>query len=100
MEPYTTIESGNGYKIKHIIIKSGETLPLQIHHHHIEYWIIISGTAEIKIDNKIKFLCKGENEFIQSGIKHGIKNPGIIPLEIIEVQMGEYLEENDIVLFE
>lgn len=96
---YTLLEE-NGYKIKRITIKPGRRLSLQRHYHRSEHWIVVKGTARILVDGKELLIRSGESTFVPAGAIHRIENPGKIPLEIIEVQIGEYLEENDIERFE
>ncbi|HNX16837.1 MAG TPA: mannose-1-phosphate guanylyltransferase/mannose-6-phosphate isomerase [Methanoregula sp.] len=97
---YTVLEDVKGYKIKRITVKPGRQLSLQLHHHRSEHWVVVSGTAHIELNGETKLLRQGESTFVQSGVRHRLMNPGVIPLEIIEVQLGEYLEEDDIVRFE
>lgn len=97
---YTVLEDGGIYKIKRVTVKPGERLSLQLHHHRSEHWVVVSGTAEVELDGETKFLRKGESTYVHSGTMHRLKNPGLIPLEVIEVQLGDYLEEDDIVRFE
>jgi mannose-1-phosphate guanylyltransferase/mannose-6-phosphate isomerase len=97
---YTVLEDTPIYKIKRVTVKPGERLSLQLHHHRSEHWIVVRGTAEVQLDGETRLLRKGESTFVHSGIMHRLKNPGLIPLEVIEVQLGEYLEEDDIVRFE
>ncbi|MEM1999403.1 MAG: sugar phosphate nucleotidyltransferase [Archaeoglobaceae archaeon] len=92
---YTLLEE-NKYKIKRITVKPGKRLSLQRHYHRSEHWIVVSGTAKIIVDGKEILLRKGESTFVPAGSLHRIENPGKIPLEIIEVQIGEYLEEDDV----
>ena len=96
---YTVLEETEIYKIKRVSVKPGQKLSLQLHHHRSEHWVVVSGTAEIELNGENKLLRQGESTFVRSGMKHRLKNPGIIPLEVIEVQLGEYLEEDDIVRF-
>lgn len=96
---YTLLEE-NKYKIKRITVKPGKRLSLQRHYHRSEHWIVVSGTARITVDGKEILLRQGESTFVPAGSLHRIENPGKIPLEIIEVQIGEYLEEDDIERFE
>ena len=96
---YTLLEE-NGYKIKRITVKPGKRISLQRHYHRSEHWIVVKGTARIIVDGKEILLKKGESTFVPAGSLHRIENPGKIPLEIIEVQIGEYLEEDDIERFE
>jgi mannose-1-phosphate guanylyltransferase/mannose-6-phosphate isomerase len=94
---YTVLEETKIYKIKRVSVKSGHKLSLQLHHHRSEHWVVVSGTAEVELDGETRLLRQGESTFVRSGIRHRLKNPGVIPLEVIEVQLGEYLEEDDIV---
>ena len=97
---YTVLEDGTVYKIKRVTVKPGEKLSLQLHHHRSEHWVVVRGTAEVELNGETRFLRKGESTFVRSGTKHRLKNPGLIPLEVIEVQLGDYLEEDDIVRFD
>jgi mannose-1-phosphate guanylyltransferase/mannose-6-phosphate isomerase len=96
---YTVLEETEIYKIKRVSVKPGQKLSLQLHHHRSEHWVVVSGTAEIELNGETKLLRQGESTFVRSGMRHRLKNPGIISLEVIEVQLGEYLEEDDIVRF-
>jgi mannose-1-phosphate guanylyltransferase/mannose-6-phosphate isomerase len=97
---YTVLELSEAYKIKRVSVNPGQKLSLQLHHHRSEHWVVVSGTAEVELAGETLFIRTGESAFIRSGIKHRLRNPGVIPLEVIEVQLGEYLEEDDIVRFE
>jgi mannose-1-phosphate guanylyltransferase/mannose-6-phosphate isomerase len=97
---YTVLELSRFYKIKRVTVKPGQQLSLQLHHHRSEHWVVVSGTAQIELDGETRFLRQGESTFVGSGVRHRIRNPGVIPLEVIEVQLGEYLEEDDIVRFD
>jgi len=97
---YTVLEETEIYKIKRVSVKPGQRLSLQLHHHRSEHWVVVSGTAEVELNGEPRFLRQGESTFVRSGMRHRLKNPGIIPLEVIEVQLGEYLEEDDIVRFD
>lgn len=102
---YTVLEEGERYKIKRITVNPGETLSLQMHYHRSEHWIVVKGTALVIIENEdgnVSEVYVHENEsfFVPKTKKHRLINPGKIPLEIIEVQVGEYLEEDDIVRFD
>ncbi|MHB8163913.1 MAG: mannose-1-phosphate guanylyltransferase/mannose-6-phosphate isomerase [Methanoregula sp.] len=97
---YTVLEESGVYKIKRVTVRPGQKLSLQLHHHRSEHWVVVSGTAEVVLDGEMRLLRKGESTFVRSGMMHRLKNPGVIPLEVIEVQLGEYLEEDDIVRFE
>jgi len=97
---YSLLEDNDSYKIKHVSVNPGERLSLQMHYHRSEHWIIAHGTAEIELDGHIIFLTKGESTFVKSGVKHRLGNPGKIVLDVIEVEIGEYLKEDDIIRFE
>lgn len=94
---YTVLLKGPTYLIKRLTIHPGSRLSLQYHHHRSEHWVIVSGTAEVTNDNETFFVRAGESTFIPAGVKHRLANPGLIPLEVIEVQNGELLTEEDIV---
>jgi mannose-1-phosphate guanylyltransferase/mannose-6-phosphate isomerase len=97
---YTVLEETEFYKIKRVSVKPGQKLSLQLHHHRSEHWVVVSGTAEVELNGETLLLRQGESTFVRSGMKHRLKNPGIIALEVIEVQLGEYLEEDDILRFD
>ncbi|MEM3503861.1 MAG: mannose-1-phosphate guanylyltransferase/mannose-6-phosphate isomerase [Nitrososphaeria archaeon] len=97
---YRTLETGERYKIKRVVVKPGESLSLQMHNHRTEHWIVIKGTAEVTIGDRSFFLHEGESTFVPKSTKHRLSNPGKVTLELIEVQNGEYVEEDDIIRFE
>ncbi len=97
---YETIDNGHRYKVKRITVKPGATLSLQLHHHRAEHWIVVSGTAEVTNGEKTFLLSENESTYIPIGVMHRLANPGKFDLELIEVQSGSYLEENDIVRLE
>ena len=97
---YTILETSQFYKIKRVTVKPDQQLSLQLHHHRSEHWVVVSGTAQVELDGETHLLHQGESTFVRSGIRHRLRNPGAIPLEVIEVQLGEYLEEDDIVRFD
>jgi len=97
---YTILEETGIYKIKRVSVKPGQKLSLQLHHHRSEHWVVVRGTAEVELNGEFKLLRQGESTFVRSGTRHRLKNPGVIPLEVIEVQLGEYLEEDDIIRFD
>ncbi len=97
---YTELECSGMYKIKRVSVKPGQKLSLQLHHHRSEHWVVVKGTAEVELNGETRLLRQGESTFVHSGTRHRLRNPGVIPLEVIEVQLGEYLEEDDIVRFE
>jgi mannose-1-phosphate guanylyltransferase/mannose-6-phosphate isomerase len=97
---YDSLESGARFQVKRLKIKPGASLSLQLHHHRAEHWIVVAGTARITRGEEEFLLEENQSTYIPVGIKHRIENPGIIPLEIIEVQSGSYLREDDIVRLE
>ena len=97
---YDSIDKGERYQVKRITVSAGEKLSLQMHHHRAEHWIIVSGTAKATVAEKTQLLTENESIYIPIGITHSLENPGKLPLEIIEVQTGSYLGEDDIVRFE
>jgi len=97
---YENIVEGPGFKAKRITVKPKEKLSLQMHHHRAEHWIVVTGTAKVTNGEKVFLLSQDESTYIPIGQTHRLENPGMIPLELIEVQSGSYLEEDDIVRFE
>ena len=97
---YTTVVEGNRWQVKLIEVKPNASLSLQMHHHRAEHWIIVKGTALIEKDGKKQLLSENESTFIPLGCKHRLSNPGLMKLELIEVQSGSYLNEDDIIRFE
>lgn len=97
---YTTLEESERHKIKNITVTPGKKLSLQLHNHRSEHWVVVKGMAWIQVDEREFYLRQGESTFIKEGIKHRLSNPGKIPLEIIEVQLGDYVGEDDIERFE
>lgn len=97
---YTVIERGPGFKIKKIEVQPGGSLSLQMHHHRSEHWVVVSGSARITSGASELSLSANQSTYIPAGVKHRLKNPGTEPCVMIEVQCGEYLEEDDIVRFE
>jgi len=97
---YDSIDESGRFKVKRIKVKPGASLSLQKHHHRAERWILVKGTAEITIGEKVLLLTENQSTYIPLGEVHRSANPGSIPLGIIEVQPGSYLGEDDIVRFE
>jgi mannose-1-phosphate guanylyltransferase/mannose-6-phosphate isomerase len=93
-------EEEEAFKIKRIKVSQGKKLSYQMHNHRSEHWIVVKGMAKVTIDDVEKLVPAGESIFIKQGQKHRLENPGKLPLEIIEVQMGDYLEEDDIIRFD
>ncbi|MBU2049755.1 MULTISPECIES: mannose-1-phosphate guanylyltransferase/mannose-6-phosphate isomerase [Stenotrophomonas] len=97
---YDSIDNGARFQVKRITVKPGATLSLQMHHHRAEHWIVVSGTAEVTRGDDVILLTENQSTYIPLGVTHRLKNPGKLPLELIEVQSGSYLGEDDIVRFE
>jgi mannose-1-phosphate guanylyltransferase/mannose-6-phosphate isomerase len=97
---YDSIDSGDRFQVKRLIVKPGATLSLQLHHHRAEHWVVVTGTARVTRGDEEFTLSENESTYIPIGVRHRIENPGRIPLHIIEVQSGSYLGEDDIVRFE
>ena len=97
---YEVIDQGDRFKVKNIEVKPGHRLSLQKHHHRTEHWIVVSGTAEVQLNDARQLLGEHQSTYIPLGCMHRLSNPGKIPLQIIEVQSGAYLEEDDIERFE
>ncbi|CNK43997.1 mannose-1-phosphate guanylyltransferase [Yersinia pseudotuberculosis] len=97
---HDAIAEGIRYHVQHVTVKPGQRITTQIHYHRAEHWIVVSGTALVTIADKTIILCENESTFIPIGKPHSLENPGSIPLEIIEVQSGSYLGEDDIIRLE
>ena len=97
---YDSIDAGARFQVKRIMVKPGASLSLQMHHHRAEHWIVVSGTAEVTNGDQVILLTENQSTYIPLGTTHRLANPGKVPLEIIEVQSGSYLGEDDIVRFE
>ena len=96
---YDSIDNGERYQVKRITVKPGEKLSVQMHHHRAEHWIVVSGTALVNRGDEEILLSENQSVYIPLGTVHALENPGKIPLELIEVQSGSYLGEDDIVRF-
>ena len=97
---YDSVDKGERFQVKRITVNPGAKLSVQMHHHRAEHWIIVSGTAKITLDDKTFMLSENQSTYIPIGVVHALENPGKLPLEMIEVQSGSYLGEDDIVRFE
>jgi mannose-1-phosphate guanylyltransferase/mannose-6-phosphate isomerase len=97
---YTVLEEGERYKIKRVVLNPGEKLSLQKHYHRSEHWVVVKGTAKVTIGDKEIFTHENESVYVPKSTLHRLENPGKVPLEIIEVQNGEYVGEDDIVRIE
>ena len=94
---YESLASGDRFQVKRIIVQPGEELSLQKHPHRAEHWIVVSGTAEVTNGDEVSLFSEGQGTYIPLGAVHRLKNPGVIPLVLIEVQSGPYTGEDDIV---
>ena len=97
---YQQTDAGPGFQTKRIVVKPGGTLSLQMHHHRAEHWVVVVGTARVTIDDEISLVRANESVHIPKGARHRLENPGEVPLQLIEVQCGEYLGEDDIIRFD
>jgi mannose-1-phosphate guanylyltransferase/mannose-6-phosphate isomerase len=97
---YEGIDAGERFQVKRIMVKPGEQLSLQMHHHRAEHWIVVSGTAKVTCEEKVMMRSENQSAYIPLGARHRLENPGKMPLHMIEVQSGSYLGEDDIVRFE
>ena len=97
---YSILETGPRFKVKSIVVHPGQKLSLQMHYHRSEHWIVVSGTAKVTIGTEEKLLHENESLYISKSTVHRLENPGKVMLEMIEVQVGEYTGEDDIVRFE
>ena len=97
---FTSLHNGHRVQVKHIVVKPGGKLSLQMHHHRAEHWVVVQGTAKIRRGEEEMMLCEDQSTYIPIGTAHRLENPGKIPLHLIEVQSGSYLGEDDIVRLE
>jgi mannose-1-phosphate guanylyltransferase/mannose-6-phosphate isomerase len=97
---YDSLESGDRFQVKRIVVKPGAALSLQMHHHRAEHWIVVKGVAEVTCDDKVFLLAENQSTYLPLGSRHRLRNPGRVPVELIEVQSGAYLGEDDIVRFD
>ncbi len=97
---YDSVDNGERFQVKRLVVKPGASMSLQLHHHRAEHWIVVSGTARITRGEEVFLLGENESTYIPMGTKHRIENPGKVALHIVEVQSGSYLGEDDIVRFE
>jgi mannose-1-phosphate guanylyltransferase/mannose-6-phosphate isomerase len=97
---FDSIDRGERFQVKRIVVQPGARLSLQLHHHRAEHWIVVRGTARVTRGEEQFLLGENESTFIPLGVQHRLENPGKLPLEVIEVQSGAYLGEDDIVRFE
>lgn len=97
---FQTVIETDGYKVKRLVVNPGQMLSLQMHVHRTEHWVVVRGTAQIIVGEQERVLHENQSAYIPKSTRHRLANPGVTPLEIIEVQCGVYLEEDDIVRFE
>ena len=94
---YDSIDAGNRFQVKRIVVSPGAALSLQMHHHRAEHWVVVRGTARVTRGDETFLVSENESTYIPVGTRHRLENPGKVPLEIIEVQSGAYLGEDDII---
>ena len=97
---FDSVDAGERFQVKHIVVNPGASLSLQMHHHRAEHWVVVTGTARVTRGEEVFIVSENESTYIPLGVKHRLENPGKVPLEIIEIQSGPYLGEDDIVRFE
>jgi mannose-1-phosphate guanylyltransferase len=97
---YDSVDQGERYQVKRITVNPGAKLSVQMHHHRAEHWVVVSGSARVTNGDKTFLLSENESTYVPIGVVHALENPGKVPLEIIEIQSGSYLGEDDIVRFE
>jgi mannose-1-phosphate guanylyltransferase/mannose-6-phosphate isomerase len=97
---YDGIDVGERFQVKRIVVKPGAALSLQMHHHRAEHWVVVCGTARVTRDQEVFLVSENQSTYIPLGTSHRLENPGRVPLEMIEIQSGSYLGEDDIVRFE
>jgi mannose-1-phosphate guanylyltransferase/mannose-6-phosphate isomerase len=97
---YDSVDAGQRFQVKRIVVNPGASLSLQMHHHRAEHWVVVSGTARVTRGDETFLLAENQSTYIPVGTRHRLGNPGEAPLEVIEVQSGGYLGEDDIVRFE
>ena len=97
---YQDIDIAPRYRVKRIVVKAGRKLSLQKHFHRSEHWVVVQGTAEVTVNEDVRIVHENESMYIPIGSVHRLANPGKIPLELIEVQVGSYLGEDDVVRFD
>jgi mannose-1-phosphate guanylyltransferase/mannose-6-phosphate isomerase len=96
---YDSVDSGERYQVKRILVTPGQKLSVQMHHHRSEHWIVVAGTAKVSMNGVETLVTENQSVYIPVGTIHSLENPGKIPLEIIEVQSGAYLREDDIIRY-
>jgi mannose-1-phosphate guanylyltransferase/mannose-6-phosphate isomerase len=97
---YDSVDQGDRFQVKRIVVTPGAKLSVQMHHHRAEHWVVVSGTAKVRIGDQEQFVTENQSVYIPVGVLHSLENPGKLPLHLIEVQSGSYLGEDDIVRFE
>jgi mannose-1-phosphate guanylyltransferase/mannose-6-phosphate isomerase len=97
---YETTDQGHRFRVKRLVVNPGQRLSLQMHHHRAEHWVVVQGTARVERNGETITISENESAYIPSGTVHRLENPGRIPLHLVEVQTGSYLEEDDIVRFD
>jgi mannose-6-phosphate isomerase-like protein (cupin superfamily) len=96
---WEVLQTGNRFKVKRLLVEPGQKLSLQQHLHRSEHWVVVQGTASVKIADTTQYLTEDQSIYVPDGSIHQLGNPGLILLEVIEVQIGSYLEEDDIIRY-
>jgi mannose-1-phosphate guanylyltransferase/mannose-6-phosphate isomerase len=97
---FESLAMGDGFQVKRIVVNPGQALSLQSHHHRAEHWIVVAGTAKVTIDKDVRLVAASASVYVPLGARHRLENPGKVPVEMIEVQTGSYLGEDDIIRYE
>lgn len=97
---FETLDAGERFQVKRLTIRPGEALSLQMHHHRAEHWVVVKGTAKVTRGDEVFLLTENQSTYVPVGVEHRLENPGTLPLEVVEVQTGSYLGEDDIVRYE
>jgi mannose-1-phosphate guanylyltransferase/mannose-6-phosphate isomerase len=97
---FESVDSGHRFQVKRLTVKPGGKLSLQLHHHRAEHWVVVSGTARVTCGDQVVTLSENQSMYVPVATRHRLENPGKIPLQVIEVQTGAYLDEDDIVRVE
>jgi mannose-6-phosphate isomerase-like protein (cupin superfamily) len=97
---FESLATGDRFQVKRIVVNPGAALSLQSHHHRSEHWIVVQGTANVTVGNKVELVSENQSIYIPLGTRHRLENPGKLPMILIEVQTGAYLEEDDIIRHE
>ena len=97
---YTVMDEGPSFKVKRIVVDPGQKLSLQVHQHRAEHWVVVTGTAQVTIGQEVRLVASNQSVYIPQKTPHRLENPTVEPIQLIEVQTGAYLEEDDILRLE